>query len=1412
MGAQLSLLAQTAPSIAISSYIDVLDEVHYQSQLNSSRFLKTCKALDPNGEIVVKIFLKPTESYELSDVYSKIQKQSVILRQLPHVLNYSKIVYTDRAGYLIRQHLKTNLYDRLSLRPFLQDIELKFLSFQLLQLLSDIHMRDVCHGDIKTENIMVTSANWLILTDFAEYLKPKYLPEDNPGEYAFYFDTSRRRTCYVAPERFNTRLYTTESDNKLEKEMDIFSAGCCIFELFTEGRALFNLSQLFKYKNGEIDAIETVKNEIKDINVQNLILDMIALKPNERLSARNLLMKYKSSLFPESFYSFLYEYFRNLTLPNEGISGANKTSLTSTLEERKYELDTIVDKIYKDFPKICTASEYPLRPFEDTNKDDDKFVKHSVRMEGLGCIKLKKFKEMSSESVRNESALLFLSILLHCLRNLLYPKNKQKCLEMVLALSQYVSDSNKLDRVLPFVCCMLFDEFPNIKGLSIQILSQLLHLVDTVDHSNANIFIDYVMPRLNKLCQNPTTDGYVRMILAASLSELASSATKFHELSYVLRCQESNIAEINQLQKAKRKLLRQFQNITTYLLTASEPYVKEALLDNILPICNLFGREKTNDIILSHLITYLNDKNSSLRIALMRSITGVSILLGPVALEQYILPLLTQTLTDSEELVVVNVLESLICFCKVGLLKIKYFYDITSEVSPLILHPNLWIRQFTMLLIIEMSSHLSKSELYCLMYPIMKPFFQFDVELTWESMSIGCKKPISRNVYNLLCTWSLRSSKSFFWKQLPSKNLNSFGNNTIQFITKSFTAKNYGFQTSLKPSKSHVTSIKNEEIPLTTEDKNWIDKIKTVGLSETELWKLATLRIYVFRVAKMISRRPEAELSDGENVMNEKTRYGLPRNVFFEIELLNPNRVRDTHIVLTQQIPKDIHNNKQNVSHILQRPIDMNGSLILTPKSHPITNSSFENVYVQFEPTTSPMSSNNSSTSKQTSESKFRITHTYDGQYKTVREYLENITIEPSLRSFKEFGEQFSGSQRSFDISQTQNLYFQSSLSDHKPATIVKLVGNEHKSYAVSGSDDGYLKIWDLVKIENGSTFKPEINYELGSSITYISFIPDYDDFIVSTTDGSIILFRVIFKNYKTTVLEIDDIEIIRKFNYSNAKQYAITLSYSNDHSQPHVITTTNIGEIVIIDIRNMSVICSIDSSPIYGSIISSSVSADGFWLLCGTLHGVLLFWNLQFKVLVKTWTFGDGSPIRKVSLYKKLSKKSEYNAIIVGGYNKCFFTIWNLSRLQIEEVIALGGMNPSIDALISKPFTFSPNMNVRTDILSGNYVSDLIYQDNNIFYSDGLTSEIYKYNLSTRSNTALLSDKNYDKSGTTKITVNCSLTIVEESSERKIQDRPTFFNTDLINSISLGIANSGPVLLSGDNSGMIHIYSVNHI
>jgi phosphoinositide-3-kinase regulatory subunit 4 len=55
-------------------------------------------------------------------------------------------------------------------------VEKKWIIYQLFQAVVQCHGVDVCHGDIKSENVMVTSWTWIMLTDFASF-KPTYLPE-----------------------------------------------------------------------------------------------------------------------------------------------------------------------------------------------------------------------------------------------------------------------------------------------------------------------------------------------------------------------------------------------------------------------------------------------------------------------------------------------------------------------------------------------------------------------------------------------------------------------------------------------------------------------------------------------------------------------------------------------------------------------------------------------------------------------------------------------------------------------------------------------------------------------------------------------------------------------------------------------------------------------------------------------------------------------------------------------------------------------------------------------------------------------------------------------------------------------------------------------------------------------------------
>ncbi len=72
--------------------------------------------------------------------------------------------------------------------------------------------------------------------------------------------------------------------------------------------------------------------------------------------------------------------------------------------------------------------------------------------------------------------------------------------------------------------------------------------------------------------------------------------------------------------------------------------VKRAALSNITSLCLFFGRSKTNDVLLSRMITYLNGKEWRLRFAFLESIVSVAALVGSTSLEEFVLPLMEQAL------------------------------------------------------------------------------------------------------------------------------------------------------------------------------------------------------------------------------------------------------------------------------------------------------------------------------------------------------------------------------------------------------------------------------------------------------------------------------------------------------------------------------------------------------------------------------------------------------------------------------------------------------------------------------------------------------------------------------------------------------------------------------------------------
>ena len=84
MGQKLSLLAPSAPTVAVSSYVDALHNYQYVEVINNSRFLKTIKAIDKTtgNLVIIKLLIKPASpnySIQLQQVIELMVKQSSLL-------------------------------------------------------------------------------------------------------------------------------------------------------------------------------------------------------------------------------------------------------------------------------------------------------------------------------------------------------------------------------------------------------------------------------------------------------------------------------------------------------------------------------------------------------------------------------------------------------------------------------------------------------------------------------------------------------------------------------------------------------------------------------------------------------------------------------------------------------------------------------------------------------------------------------------------------------------------------------------------------------------------------------------------------------------------------------------------------------------------------------------------------------------------------------------------------------------------------------------------------------------------------------------------------------------------------------------------------------------------------------------
>ncbi|KAG4305361.1 hypothetical protein PORY_001531 [Pneumocystis oryctolagi] len=897
MGAHISTIQSFNTSLSIDSYISELPDVQYKKSLCSSRFMKTVRCQCSEGFVVVKIFLKPSLSYALKSYIEQVEFIRQKISDIPNAVPFRRVFETEKAGYLIREFFFISLYDRISTRPFLQMIEKKWIVFQLLCGLRDCHSRGVYHGDIKIENVMLTSWNWAYLVDFSCF-KPKFLPEDNPADFSYFYDSSSRHVCYIAPERF--LCSDGEYSGELTDKMDIFSLGCVIAELFLEGIPLFTFAQLLKYRQGKYDPISTLLNRIEDPEVRSLVSHMINLDPEKRSTAEEYLEKWKNKVFPDYFFTFLYEYVNSI------MKHSQKECLG--FEEKGFYMDNYIDRIYEDLDKIAYSLGF---------KDYENIVKKisSKFLYGDSITRFEVYEQsipVAKPVSYDDGVLVFLSLIVSSIRNVAKPKSRIVACDILLIFSYRITDETKHDICLPYLIFLLNDDVPSVRMAALYTITQLLASITIITPVNIHIFSEYILPMLNNLITDP--NPCVRTLYASCISSIVNTAQRFLNMAEAFRSDgilesidnETGLkgsgscvkitydSSLNDLQNA-------FKEHVISLLTDADSNVRRALMGSIASLCMFFCKQKADDIILSHLITYLNDKDWMLRYSFFEHIVGIIAFVGRRGLEEYIMPLMMQALTDTEEFVVAKVISSLTSISELGLFQKYMVWNLLATILRFTLHPNAWIRMESIKFIVTNIKWLGRADVHYTLYSLIRPFLRCDIiDITEITLLENLHSPISRSVFDTAILWAMRNEKSLFWKSVKF--------NELFISTQCVSEKNFHFpffpKNCILFSEDEIKKTCFEEKMCRSEDdEQWIMRLRNLGMTSSDEWKLNLFKDYIWKVAQLSSSysKHESTFKDKNGFVSVKTLNISPKTIFFDSQFSKSKIISQLNTLLLSE-------------------------------------------------------------------------------------------------------------------------------------------------------------------------------------------------------------------------------------------------------------------------------------------------------------------------------------------------------------------------------------------------------------------------------------------------------------------------------------------------------------------------------
>lgn len=198
-------------------------------------------------------------------------------------------------------------------------------------------------------------------------------------------------------------------------------------ELWSEGTAPFEFSQLLAYRSGDQELVTKHLDQLENNNLRDLIASMISRNPGDRKSAEVYLDEERG------------RYFHILS------------PLRSFLKMRKFKFISFHFRLFPEY--FYTFLQSYMQMFSSLRilPPDDKIMRLHSDIKQIIEIFLPSNDENSDQTIPDDALILITAVVTSCIRGLKYCKTKLHCLEILQQLSKHTTSETVMDRILPYI-------------------------------------------------------------------------------------------------------------------------------------------------------------------------------------------------------------------------------------------------------------------------------------------------------------------------------------------------------------------------------------------------------------------------------------------------------------------------------------------------------------------------------------------------------------------------------------------------------------------------------------------------------------------------------------------------------------------------------------------------------------------------------------------------------------------------------------------------------------------------------------------------------------------------------------------------------------------------------------------------